>query len=676
MNLRRASTGSSPWAAPAGSTPSSTPRSSRTSSSRSATWSPPGSRPRRPADGPPALRRRRADQGGAPRQPQRPLDRGLVARPPARCPRPAPRARLLRRRGPDPRPQHRRQHDDVRRGARDPAAAARLRRSRWARRRPARGPLPGRAGQLPRLARPDPLVRGHGRGRDVVPQPRPATGAERVKGLRLTPETLRLLGVAPSRAACSPAGPRRRSCGRRDRPRPVAAAVRRRPPIVGRTMRLDGESYTVVGVMPPHFVFAPFWARVGAVGTASARRPAREPRRQQPAVFARLKPGVGPAAAQADVDLVTARLEAAFPGTNRGVKVVPLKERVVGHTRLGLSVLLVAVGFVLLIACANVAHILLARAATRQSEMAVRLALGATRFQIVRQLLVESLLLSGLSSVVGLALAASACALSRRGAARPAARRRHGGRGLDAGVHARRVAPDRRRLRPGAGLAGGADRIGDRLGARGTPATGAKRSCATSSWSPSWPSRWCCWLAPGSRCAASPRRRRRSGLRATRRALDVRLGAGIVGGRSGRRAAFFPAAVDGCAGCPASRRPARSTMRRSSATSGRAASTSPAARARSDDRPGAVYRVVLPGYFSTMRLPLVRGRDITAADARCRPASWSSAKASSAAIPGRRALGQRMTFDDPTGPAPLADGRRHRPRRGRLHLGSGGDPTI
>ena len=103
---------------------------------------------------------------------------------------------------------------------------------------------------------------------------------------------------------------------------------------------------------------------------------------------------------------MTARLEQTFPGTNRGVQVVPLKERVVGHTRLGLSVLLVAVGFVLLIACANVAHMLLARAATRQSEIAVRLALGATRFQIVRQLLVESLLLSGLSSIVGLALAA------------------------------------------------------------------------------------------------------------------------------------------------------------------------------------------------------------------------------------------------------------------------------
>ena len=86
-------------------------------------------------------------------------------------------------------------------------------------------------------------------------------GAERVSGLRLTPDTLRLLGVAPALGRLlAPATEGRRRPHRGDRPRPVAAALRRRSAVVGRSMRLDGEPYTVVGVMPPRFVFAPFWA--------------------------------------------------------------------------------------------------------------------------------------------------------------------------------------------------------------------------------------------------------------------------------------------------------------------------------------------------------------------------------------------------------------------------------
>jgi predicted permease len=101
---------------------------------------------------------------------------------------------------------------------------------------------------------------------------------------------------------------------------------------------------------------------------------------------------------------VTSRLEAQFPGTNRNVRVVSLKERVVGDTRLAVIVFMVGVGFVLLIACANVAHMLLARAAARRREVAVRLALGATRLQIVRQFLVESLLLAGFGAAGGVFL--------------------------------------------------------------------------------------------------------------------------------------------------------------------------------------------------------------------------------------------------------------------------------
>jgi putative ABC transport system permease protein len=176
--------------------------------------------------------------------------------------------------------------------------------------------------------------------------------------------------------------------------------------VVGQSLRLDGELYTVVGVMPRSFAFAPFWA-VGAELWAPLPRTGAHVSRGSNSlrVFARLAPGVTAAQAQVDIDAVTSRLEAEFPGTNRNVRVVPLKERVVGETRLAMIVFMVGVGFVLLIACANVAHMLLARAATRRREVAVRLALGATRPQIVRQFLVESLLLAGAGAVAGVGLA-------------------------------------------------------------------------------------------------------------------------------------------------------------------------------------------------------------------------------------------------------------------------------
>jgi predicted permease len=232
--------------------------------------------------------------------------------------------------------------------------------------------------------------------------------AERVLGLHLTADMLPLLGVPPLLGRVFTAEDE--MPGNEHKVVLAYALWQRRfggdPAIVGRTVTVDGSRYDVIGVMPRQFAFAPFWA-TGTELWAPLSLADRPDQRggNSLRVFAQLAPGVSVAQAQAELTGITARLEQTYPGTNRHVLVTSLTERVVGNARLALLVLLAAVGFVLLIACANVAHMLLARAAARQREVAVRLALGATRFQIVRQHLVESLLLSTLSGIAGLVLA-------------------------------------------------------------------------------------------------------------------------------------------------------------------------------------------------------------------------------------------------------------------------------
>ncbi|MBI3426659.1 MAG: ABC transporter permease [Acidobacteria bacterium] len=167
--------------------------------------------------------------------------------------------------------------------------------------------------------------------------------------------------------------------------------------VVGKQVRLSGESYTIVGVMPPQFQFPPFWSTRAEMWTPLDLR-ARATSRggQSLRVFARLKPGVTLVQAQTEMEAMSKQLAAAYPAANTGlnIRVTTLNEKIVGDVRPALLILSVTVGMVLLIACANVACLLLARAAARQKEVAIRGALGANRWRILRQMLTESLLLA------------------------------------------------------------------------------------------------------------------------------------------------------------------------------------------------------------------------------------------------------------------------------------------
>jgi putative ABC transport system permease protein len=480
--------------------------------------------------------------------------------------------------------------------------------------------------------------------------------AESVRGLRLTAATLEMIGARPVLGRLFTAEEEETG---RERVLLLGHGLWQRrfggdPGVLGRAVRLDGTAYTVTGVMPAGFDFPPFWARGAEMWAPLPLRDRIESRDGRSLrLFARLAPGVRVERAREEVAALVARGEAEHPGSMKALVVRPLMDVVVRNVRPALLVMLGAVGLLLLIACANVAHMLLARAAGRAREIAVRHALGADRGRVVRQLLAESVLLSllGAAGGIGLAFAGTRALVAWRPASVP----RIETMAVDLRLLAVAVA-----AAVACGLAFG---LAPALYASRRDVQGALREGERGS------------------TEGAGRRRLRSALVASEVALALVLLAGagllvrtfvalhsidpgfdpkgvlsmvvsVAGSQesaAGRRAEFFQEAVrrlralPGVTGASAINHlpVAGDIWGRSYHVAGRPI---PAP----GEAPNAAYRVVLPGYFHAMRLPLVRGRDFADGDARGRPGVVIVNEAlAEKQWPGQDPVGRAMTLDDP-----------------------------
>jgi len=242
---------------------------------------------------------------------------------------------------------------------------------------------------------------------------------ERVAGLRVSANLFSLLGVNPARGRWFAPGEDKPGAGH---VLILSYGLWQRSfggnsNLVNRTVQLNGQSYTVVGVMPPTFKFPPAFSATTTseelISNADLWVPLttddvpliRNIRNLK--MIGRLKAGVAPQQAQAEINSIASRLAREYPDVNAGLEsvVIPLHEQIVGDVREALLILLGAVVLVLLIACANIANLLLSKATARHKEIAIRTALGANRGRLLRQLLTESTLLGLLGGVFGFLVA-------------------------------------------------------------------------------------------------------------------------------------------------------------------------------------------------------------------------------------------------------------------------------